>query len=161
MNDPASLQNLHDLATPPPVPWWPPAPGWYLLMGLAAVALAFLVFRALRRYRRNRYRRDALRELETLRAAGANASPAALPALLKRTALSAWPRDAVAALSGREWHAFLDRTAGGSRFADGAGVTLDALAYGSAAEVDSGELAALWDAAGHWLRQHRPPGEGA
>ena len=37
--DPSSLDNLFDIVVPPPVSWWPPAPGWYVVGGLA-IALA-------------------------------------------------------------------------------------------------------------------------
>ena len=45
-SDPGSLDRLHDIVSPPPAPWWPPAPGWYalglivlLLLGVGAWAV--------------------------------------------------------------------------------------------------------------------------
>jgi len=32
--DPTSLENLYDIAMPPPIPWWPLAPGWYVVGGV-------------------------------------------------------------------------------------------------------------------------------
>ncbi|OEU81647.1 MAG: hypothetical protein BA873_04010 [Desulfobulbaceae bacterium C00003063] len=38
MSDPASLENLHDIIPPQPIPWFPPAPGWYAL-GISVLLL--------------------------------------------------------------------------------------------------------------------------
>ncbi|MBN8910366.1 MAG: DUF4381 family protein, partial [Rhodospirillales bacterium] len=56
------------------------------------------MWKTIARWRRNRYRRAALRELGRLPRTG-NVVPA-LAALLKRTALAAFPRERVAALTG-------------------------------------------------------------
>ncbi|HEX4987063.1 MAG TPA: DUF4381 domain-containing protein, partial [Burkholderiales bacterium] len=67
---------------------------------LLAVA-AWALWRWHRRREANRYRREALAELARLE------DVAGIPPLLKRTALAAWPRKEVAALSGAQWVAFL------------------------------------------------------
>jgi hypothetical protein len=108
----AILAQLDDIVTPPPPDWWPHTWGW---VALGVVLLAFLIWvawRALKRYSANRYRREALVELARieaqLRAPGTRATAlAALPSLLKRTALAAWPRAEVARLSGTPWRDFL------------------------------------------------------
>jgi len=58
--DPASLQNLNDIALPATVGWWPLATGWYFLVGLLLITLAWLSYRSLQRWINNRYRRAAL-----------------------------------------------------------------------------------------------------
>ena len=158
MSDPGSLQNLNDIVVPAPVAWWPPAPGWYVVLAVFAMALAWAAFRGLKAWRRNTYRRQALRELKTVAEKGAPAA-ADIPVLLKRAALSAWPRQEVAMLTGKEWHAFLDRTGDMDRFRDGgAGALMDRLSYGSSPEqlaLTSEEFIGLNEAARAWLRQHR------
>lgn len=154
-SDPGSLQNLNDLILPVAIPWWPPAPGWYVLAALALTALAWLALRASRKWRQNRYRRAALRELNRIRT---GIKPAgALPELLKRTALSAWPRADVASLCGEDWHRFLDESANMKRFRSGQGAELERLAY--AADTGHGlsqaQLGTLFDATECWLKQHR------
>ena len=152
VNDPGSLQNLNDIVVPATVPAWPPAPGVYLLLLVALVIVAWLAVRWIQRWQRNRYRREALRELARVR--GSADAATNLPRLLKRAALSAWPRERIAALNGEAWHRFLDQSAGMSRFCDGAGEILDRLAYGGAACTEP-EMRLVLDAAETWLRRHR------
>jgi hypothetical protein len=153
VNQAASLQNLNDIVAPPPVSWWPPAPGWYLLAVLLLAALAYLGWRWWLSWQRNRYRRAALNELRSI----GEQRLRDLPALLKRTALACWPREQVAALSGVEWHRFLDQTAGKALFTGDAGQTLDQLAYAgrSQAEFSEAEIRSVVRAAEYWLRNHR------
>jgi hypothetical protein len=98
MNDSAaSLDRLHDLALPPQVSWWPPAPGWYVVIALALIATAWLALRLWQRWQGNAYRRAALHELKSLE------TPAAIAELLRRTALAVSPRSSVAEKSGSAW----------------------------------------------------------
>lgn len=106
MQDAASLDNLRDIAAPAPVSWWPPAPGWWVIIALAAIALAVCAYRAWRRWKANAYRRAALAELQSA------ANDADVAEILKRTALCAYPRTNVASLTGAAWCRWLSETGG-------------------------------------------------
>ena len=99
-SDSASLQNLNDIVMPAEVAWWPLAPGWYVLVSVVLILLAYLVYRKLQQVKKNRYRVLALRELSELRQGAGTADWLQLPSLLKRAALSAWPRNDVAVKTG-------------------------------------------------------------
>ena len=104
MDDPlAALRPLH---TPPPISWWPPAPGWWLVL-LATVALAIIIYRY---WRRMAPQRAALHELNLLNKNKiVSTHPVAtLNQLLKRYALVCWPNSTIAPLSGKNWLKFLD-----------------------------------------------------
>jgi len=163
MGDSASLQNLHDIVLPGPLAWWPPAPAWYGVIAIAATAVLLLSWKGWRHWRRNRYRAEALRELARLRRAGPGGDLRAAPVLLKRAALSAWPRESVAGLVGADWHRFLDSSANTDRFCSGVGVLLDRLAYASGADpvLSEQESTAVLDAVRMWLEAHRAPAAGA
>jgi hypothetical protein len=154
MNEAAagSLQNLHDVIAPAPVGMWPPAPGWYFLLGLALLGLALLAYRKVRTYRRNRYRRTALRRLDGIRqnATGAEAGPE-IALLLKQTALAAWPRTGVASLTGPRWAEFLADTGASEAAAEG----LSRAGYQRPSDSDG--LDGLCTDAEHWIRSHRGP----
>ena len=164
MNDAGSLQNLNDIVLPPAVAWWPPAPGWYVLFALVLVALLVAGFLQWRRWRDNRYRREALLELSAIRTNASAEQLHAVPELLKRAALSVWPRTEVAALTGADWHRFLDRTAGLDQFCSGVGETLDQLAYSNsgsgARELDARQSGQLLDASELWLKKHKRQAQG-
>jgi hypothetical protein len=155
-SDPSSLQNLNDIVVPPPAPWWPLAPGWYIAGGILALLLLWRAYVYWQASRRNRYRRAALKELSVIRTQGDAAAMRRLPLLLKRTALSAWPREEVASLSGPAWHDFLDRTARTKLFTGGAGQILDQLAYttNDAAPPAAADAGALLTASEFWLTNH-------
>jgi len=159
MSDPASLQNLHDIVVPAPVGWWPPAPGWYVVAVVVLVALLLLAYRARMRWRHNRYRSEALREVRRLRTAGPEADLQQLPVLLKRAALSAWPRSQVAALVGGDWHRFLDESAQLDCFVPEVGEILDRLAHAPASgrSLSTAQARVALDAAELWLKRHRVP----
>jgi hypothetical protein len=160
--DPTSLERLHDIVVPPPVPWWPPAPGWSWVLGALGIGLACGLIRLVLRWQRNRYRREALAVLA--RSEDDLADPArrglviaGLAELLKRAALTAWPRETVASLTGPAWLAFLDRSAGMTGFADGPGQWLERIAYepGTAATLAEPQARELVALARTWLCHHR------
>ena len=106
---------LKDIHLPDPVSWWPPAPGWWLLLMLAA-AVVFTQrwwMGGLRvRIRRRRLERLARRELDRIESAfKASADTAqslqALSILLRRVAMSRYPRRRTAGLCGQEWASWL------------------------------------------------------
>lgn len=103
-----ALRSLHDIAVPPPVSWLPQTWGWAALAVLLGIAVLAALLVWLRRYRRNAYRREALRLLDGIEAdirspASREKGVHELSELLKRTALAAWPRSDVAALTGQAW----------------------------------------------------------
>lgn len=107
-----ALRSMHDIALPTPVSWMPQTWGWGLVAAVIAAILATWAVVAIRRYRRNAYRREALSLLGE--AAQQVRNPATRVAgldhvgeLLKRTALAAWPRKEVASISGSEWIDFI------------------------------------------------------
>src|SRR5689334_20480789 len=92
--DPGSLDRLHDIVMPPPAPWWPPAPAWYVLGCLLLIFSVGMIWNAMALWRRNRYRRAGLAELATLQSrASQPATVRLLAELVKRVALAAFPRE--------------------------------------------------------------------
>ena len=119
-------------------------------------------WKAWRHWRRNRYRGEALRALSRIAGGGPDQDLSELPVLLKRAALSAWPREHVAGRVGADWHRFLDESAAMDRFRAGAGVLLDRLAYAPRGQraLSGREAEAVLGAARLWIRRHRAPGQG-
>jgi len=113
-----SLSQLADIVQPAPVSWMPQTLGWKVLGALLLVLFLWLMWRGVRRWFRNRYRREALAELRRLELRWQDDPEtgavvlAALPALVKRCALAAWPREQVASASGAQWAQFIQSHAG-------------------------------------------------
>jgi hypothetical protein len=157
--DPASLDRLHDIVEPSPASWWPLAPGWFVVAGVCFAGLLYYAVRAWRHWQQNAYRRAALVELKSLREA-ARTSPdvlAELPALLKRTAMVAYGRPAVASLYGDAWLAFLDESGRTNEFSAGVGMQLEGLAFvpGAPARLSASTASELLALAAKWITKHR------
>ncbi|MEK9623730.1 MAG: DUF4381 domain-containing protein [Halieaceae bacterium] len=108
MNPEMMLAQLAPLREPPPIGWWPLAPGWWVLTVVAVIAMTALAVWLTKRHRQRRYRRIALVALSELRAQRAGSD--AINRLLKAAALQAYPSDRVAALHGPSWLQFLAST---------------------------------------------------
>jgi hypothetical protein len=151
--NPADLP-LRDIHLPPPVPLWPPAPGWW---GLLALLLLVLAVWSLLRYRERRRRAlpaVARREMTALRQAyREHGDPRRLATdlsvLLRRICISRFPRTRVAALTGNAWLDFLDGQMGGDRFRNGIGQALATAPYGGGGDIDGEGLLSLCE---EWLR---------
>jgi hypothetical protein len=143
--NPGTLDQLHDFYQPPPPAWMPQTVGSCVIFGLLLLLAAWSAWRIWARWRVNRYRRAALRELD-------NSEVAAVPALLKRTALAAWPRDEVASLSGQAWIEFLE-SHGGLFTKDTGRLLLDLDYQGTVPQPEDEQ--AIRQAASEWIRRHR------
>lgn len=143
------LNKLQEVPDPPPVSMMPQTPGWIVLGVFLIVGLLFLARAYLHRHRANAYRRAAMTALSQV-----GDDPAQISAILKRAALVAYPRQAVAPLTGSDWPAFLERTGRLSGFVTGPGAALATASY-VATPAPSPGLNAL---AVKWLRQHQSEG---
>ncbi len=142
----ASLDRLHDIVIPDPVPWWPPAPGWYGLAALVLVLGIVLAFRGWRRWKANAYRRQALGELERAE------DSATIAALLRRVALNETSRGEIATLSGDAWLQWLAEH-GPTR---PTATVREQLTAGIYRQTPASDLTALRTWAASWIRFHRP-----
>jgi len=135
-----SLSELQDIVLPAVPPFWPPAPGfWILLLMLVAVVISGWRWRRILRMR-NAYRQAGLELLEQAR------TVRDVSLVLKRVALAAWARDQVASLYDSQWADFLNSSCTQCHFEPDGWRTAD--------EMADPELIRM---ASHWIRQHRLP----
>ena len=162
IDTPEALAGLHDVVAPAPVSYAPQTVGWAVLAAVLFALLAWLGFRAWQRARANRYRKVALAEIDQVAAAvrddpsRARAALETVNEILKRTALTAWPRGEVASLAGDDWLQFLDGTTDGQHFRAGPGRALADRVYGPGETwTDEAEGRAFFDVARGWVLRHR------
>ncbi|MEN8227803.1 MAG: DUF4381 domain-containing protein [Bacteroidota bacterium] len=162
MQDTIHITGIEPMIAPEGVPFWPPAPGWYILAGLLMLLLVSLTYRWFRQRKRNRYRVTALQQLREIeRSAGDAPDQTALIALgrlLKITALAVYPRERVAALTGKDWMEFLAENCSGAEPGDviESLLTRETLQPPGETKIDTGDWKALLSFAEHWIRHHHP-----
>lgn len=154
----ADLQSLQEIPLPQPVSWLPQTIGWLYVGVILLIAISLLAWHLWRRWQANRYRRDALAELDAIEARLRLDDTDALlelPALLKRTALGCTARERVAALSGEDWLHFLEQSAPRAGIDSTAGRKLWQLAYAPAPpDLSAADRAALCTQARRWISHH-------
>jgi hypothetical protein len=110
---PTTLE-LRDIHLPEPISWWPPAPGWWFLLGLIALIIVALFL--FRHYQKKKaLKKQVLAEFENIcHQYGDDKNQTALvqslSILLRRTCISFYPRSEAASLTGEAWLRFLDDT---------------------------------------------------
>lgn len=150
--------KIVELTGPDASGFWPLAPGWYVILGLLGFGLGFYIARLGLRYWRNCYRRAALAEIDRAEKSSAASSErlSPLPQILKRVALSTYPRQSVASLTGQAWLSFLDQHYAGPSFRSGLGEQLLTIAYRptDAWPGDKDEVQALVNMVRLWIETH-------
>ncbi len=137
---PTQALQLKDIHTPGLPEFWPPAPGWWVVALLSIALLIWAVF-ALRRFLQLRHQRQQVLALLTQLEENFDPNQAAhhlgeLSILLRRVALTRFPRQQVAALTGSEWLKFLDKTGGDGQFSNGPGKILATGPYQAHLDID-------------------------
>ena len=152
------LAQLRDIHMPDMIEAWPPAPGWWILAALGVLLVIAGLTWLFRYWRANRYRREAISELTQLlkdqhKDEDDQAYLEALQRLLKRTALTGFPREEVASLTGEAWVQFLDRASGSHDFSMGEAEALIDGNYRPDISVDAENLHLV---AKSWIQKHHP-----
>lgn len=148
---------LRDIHLPGGVGWWPPAFGWWILLGI--LLLAGLV--ALLRYRQRYRERAALRalgrvQLELERGAAPVDCIQRISMVMRRFAMSVARGEPVAGLTGDCWLRFLDSRWERGAFAEGDGRMLIYGPYAPAERVSLDDALMLNTLCLDWVRAQRP-----
>lgn len=145
---PLVLRDVHEGIAPA---WWPPAPGWWMVLGAVVAVAAWFAWRALRR-RRRRAMILRLFDETVAQAATPSMQVAAMSELLRRAARRKHAN--ADTLDGEDWLRFLDAGLPQPVFAAGAGALLRD--GGFRADVSAHEAEALRIVARerylHWMQ---------
>ncbi len=118
-----SLVELLDMLAPAPEPilisMVPQTWGWTVLAAVFLIGVGSTIYLLVRYRRSNTYRRLALMELKQ-----AGDDPARAANILRRAALTAFPRNEVAGLHGQDWLNFIQQSAEKIQFSYEAGQSL-------------------------------------
>lgn len=147
------LTQLATARAPAPPSWWPPAVGWWLLVGLipALAAVSILWWRFSAGARRMRVRRAAMAELNRIRSLDEADRAPEIQRLMRRYAITAYGANAVANLSGDAWLRFV-QAHGGAGFGGTSNKFL-AAAFGKAASTSDTD----WSSEAEAFIRYRPP----
>tara|TARA_B100000315_G_scaffold260412_1_gene321555 strand:+ start:3365 stop:3856 length:492 start_codon:yes stop_codon:yes gene_type:complete len=145
MNSPVPQLPLRDIHLPSSVSWWPPAIAWWILVVLVIVGTIFVVRYVCYQRRRNRVRRVALKEIDTIQEAfnvhkNNTRLVRELSVLVRRVCVSRYPRGEVASLTGAKWMAFLDHNLVDKPFGEGSGTVLMTEPYRRNPDIDANAL---------------------
>jgi hypothetical protein len=153
--NPDLLAQLRDIHVTPEVPWWPPAPGWWILALLLVFVLIWLGRRALKSFRSHRLRKQMLGWVDHLNETidpgrDPQAYLSTLNRIFKLVALRAFPDQKCASLAGQEWVNFLADQMNGSQPGD----SLDVLASGPYDPAPQFDPVAMSELARVWIQRH-------
>ncbi len=147
-----------EVTAPAAVSWLPQTAGWAWLGVALGLLLLRLGWRRLRRWYRDRYRREARARLRALGAEPDERWLAELNRLLKLTALAGYSREQVARLCGRDWVRFLNACCPQAPFSAAQCELLSSGVY-LRAVPEREQAGALLQASLDWVAQHEAPAD--
>lgn len=141
------LADLKGLHLPDGAVWWPPAPGWWGVLVIAAL-LVYGLYRWLRKRRQKapgHWKHSALEQHETLVATLQDGAPlneilAQASVLMRKVALANLSRSEAAAVQDDAWLALLDSLSDTRQYSDGVGKLLLSHPYRRDADTSREEV---------------------
>jgi hypothetical protein len=115
---------LRDIHLPGPISWWPPAFGWWIIFGIAAICICLLALYISQHFKPT-LKKEATKVLDYIEKSFHNNGNtvqclSALSALLRRISLQIFSSD-YAGVTGEAWLHFLDKRLKEPEFSQGAG----------------------------------------
>ncbi len=136
--DEPQLQDIHFAAN---ADFWPLALGWWILISLVLLGIAWLLFEAFKQAKKKRKQRKVLVRFSLLEkkltAEPSNAVIAEINTLLRQLAITYYPRERIASLTGSDWLQFLDNSGRTQDFSRGAGRILVEAPYRLEKQVEN------------------------
>jgi len=153
--NPDLMAQLRDIHGAPPVPWWPPAPGWWVVALLVLAVLLWFGRQLLARYRVHQRRRQMLGWIDHLNATvdpqkDPQAYLSTLNRVFKVVALRAFHEQQCAGMAGEQWTDFLQQNLNAKQ----SGEALSVLASGPYHPVPQFDSAIVSELARAWIKQH-------
>jgi len=153
--------QLRDIHLPDSVSWWPPAPGyWLILILILLMIVSVWLFR--RWYRQQKLKRVIQNELRRIEQDFQQSNDALrlsreLSVLLRRVSLACFPNSGCESLVGEHWLSFLDQQLPDSgEFVAGVGQVLVTAPYSRQIDIDAQGLLVLcqrWVGQAYKMRQ--------
>ena len=144
------VSEFGELYEPQPVVFTFETLGWKLLVGLVVLLLIIACVLWVRKRIKNKYRREALREIQNL--PHEHESVLQILVTLKRVAIMVFGRQRVAALNGHDWLHFLDKTGKEVMFQKYEAVILNSVYTHQAPNND--EIKEVFNNATKWIKTH-------
>lgn len=147
-------EELGNILEPDPLTFTFETVGWKILAVLLFIGAIVVLYRQLKLYHKNTYRREAIKKMQVIETENASSQSKInhLNIILKQVAIVAFGREQVAALYGDAWFSFLDSKHKNSDFAKYANTFKNAL-Y-SDEEVNKDTLEAISGITKKWINQH-------
>jgi hypothetical protein len=130
-----------------------PAPGWYIVLLLLLTLLFHFGYKQYKLYEKERYRRDAQRELEALKDKNRE-NTIALLGLAKRVGLSAYGRERIALLNGDSWWDFMEVHSKARIDAD-TRASIEKLLYEEELNFDASVFDTVFSLVSQWIKTHK------
>lgn len=148
---------LRDIHLPNAVSWWPLATGWWVfiicLILLLLTALYFFYLKP-KTVKPPAYKKIALHQLQSLRQicqqSNSRECLSEISSLLRRTAISFYPREQVASLTGMAWINTLNQISGSTCFTEQHAILFSQARYQPEPEYDAAQL---FETCQQWMQQ--------
>lgn len=149
--DETDLNRLHDIVVPESTSIFPLAAAWWIILAGFGIVLLAVAWKYFLFWRKNAYRRAALREYSDLQARE-DSAVRDYAILLKRTSMAAFGRRISAGIFGEEWIRFLEEHVSFDVPDIARHVLVDELYEEKQVSVDK---EAFTEFVGRWIKEHK------